>query len=52
MGKLLGILVLLALVAGALYYFANQSETTAAAPKDGPVKVEEKYGVTTETGGK
>jgi len=52
MGKLVGILIVLAIVAGALYYFTQESETTTVTPKDGPVRVEEKYGVTTETAGK
>jgi flagellar basal body-associated protein FliL len=50
MGKLIGILVVLAVIAGAAYYFMNRSETGEPAKKaDGPVRVEEKYGVTTQT---
>lgn len=50
MGKLIGILVVLALIAGAAYYFMNNNQTGEPEKKaDGPVRVEEKYGVTTQT---
>ncbi|MBI5864379.1 MAG: hypothetical protein HZB38_07715 [Planctomycetes bacterium] len=50
MGKLIGLLVVLVVIAGAAYYFMNQSESGDPAKKaDGPVRVEEKYGYTTQT---
>lgn len=50
MGKLLGLLLVLVCVAGAAYYFMNNSETGDPAKRaDGPVRPEEKVGVTTLT---
>lgn len=52
MGKLIGLLVVVALIAAAAYYIMGQSETGDPQKKaDGPVRVEEKYGVTTQTPG-
>lgn len=52
MGKLLGILVVLVIIAGAAYYYMNSSASETGDPTkkvDGPVRVEEKYGYTTQT---
>lgn len=49
MGKMVTLLVVLVLIAGAAYYFMNaeteSADTPAKANKDAP-RVEEKYGVT------
>jgi len=51
MGKLLGILVLLVLVAGGAYYYMNAGSDAGSADSGGKEKprVEEKYGITSQT---